>query len=313
MDLWSLGVILYELFVGQPPFYTTSIYTLIKQIVREPVRYPEGMSPHFLHFLQVRACGACALVLWVATLGRAAACSRWRRAALLLTRSHASPCCHSPPRGPQGLLEKQPSLRLDWPALLDHPFLAETAEDKQRAEREAAREAASRAVDAGATPTLASRVQGGAAGAGQASETPQIRGLPGAEGQRRRAERQKQQEQQEQQVVAAEQRLRQQQQQQQRLQVMPGPFQAQAELHGGEGQQWPYKQGSTLQGPFQQAAQQAAQHAAQQAQQHAQQLREQQAAAQQQVQQQAQQQQQNQVPSARGTSGRLPQTAYRSS
>lgn len=26
VDLWSLGVILFELYVGQPPFYTNSIY-----------------------------------------------------------------------------------------------------------------------------------------------------------------------------------------------------------------------------------------------------------------------------------------------
>lgn len=57
----------------------------------------------------------------------------------------------------QGLLEKQPSLRLDWPQLLDHPFLAETAADKERAAREAALEA--QKADAQATPTLQSRVQ----------------------------------------------------------------------------------------------------------------------------------------------------------
>ena len=34
-----MGVILYELFVGQPPFYTNSIYTLIHLIVKDPVKY----------------------------------------------------------------------------------------------------------------------------------------------------------------------------------------------------------------------------------------------------------------------------------
>ncbi|KFP90124.1 Serine/threonine-protein kinase 36, partial [Apaloderma vittatum] len=51
-DLWSVGCILYELFVGTPPFYTTSIFQLVSLIVKDPVKWPEAISPVFKSFLQ---------------------------------------------------------------------------------------------------------------------------------------------------------------------------------------------------------------------------------------------------------------------
>lgn len=46
-DLWSVGCILYELAVGTPPFYTTSIFQLVSLILKDPVRWPTIISPCF--------------------------------------------------------------------------------------------------------------------------------------------------------------------------------------------------------------------------------------------------------------------------
>ncbi|XP_040842458.1 serine/threonine-protein kinase 36 [Ochotona curzoniae] len=51
-DLWSVGCILYELAVGTPPFYTTSIFQLVSLILKDPVRWPSTISPCLKNFLQ---------------------------------------------------------------------------------------------------------------------------------------------------------------------------------------------------------------------------------------------------------------------
>ncbi|EDL00345.1 serine/threonine kinase 36 (fused homolog, Drosophila), isoform CRA_d, partial [Mus musculus] len=51
-DLWSVGCILYELAVGTPPFYTTSIFQLVSLILKDPVRWPSTISSCFKNFLQ---------------------------------------------------------------------------------------------------------------------------------------------------------------------------------------------------------------------------------------------------------------------
>jgi fused-like protein len=51
VDVWALGVILYELYHGKPPFFTNSIYKLVQMIVNNPITWPEQISPLFKSFL----------------------------------------------------------------------------------------------------------------------------------------------------------------------------------------------------------------------------------------------------------------------
>ncbi|KAL3311673.1 Serine/threonine-protein kinase 36 [Cichlidogyrus casuarinus] len=73
-DLWALGCILYELYVGYPPFNTDNFIKLVNMINETEVKWPDGMSPEFSDFLK-------------------------------------------------GLLRKDAKARLQWPSLLNHPFV----------------------------------------------------------------------------------------------------------------------------------------------------------------------------------------------
>ena len=51
IDIWSLGIILYELYYGKPPFFTNSIYKLIQMIVNSSITWPDPISEQFKNFL----------------------------------------------------------------------------------------------------------------------------------------------------------------------------------------------------------------------------------------------------------------------
>lgn len=44
VDWWTLGVLLYEMMTGLPPFYDENVNTMYQRILRDPLRFPEDMG-----------------------------------------------------------------------------------------------------------------------------------------------------------------------------------------------------------------------------------------------------------------------------
>ena len=48
----ALACILYELFIGEPPFFADGLYRLIDMVVHNPVRWPSEFPPLLRDFLE---------------------------------------------------------------------------------------------------------------------------------------------------------------------------------------------------------------------------------------------------------------------
>jgi len=51
-DLWSFGIVLFELVTGKPPFLANTFVELSEMIQRDPVKFPQGLGEHLVSLLQ---------------------------------------------------------------------------------------------------------------------------------------------------------------------------------------------------------------------------------------------------------------------
>lgn len=77
VDLWSLGVLCYELLVGKPPFETESNSETYTRITKVDVRYPSFMSEGAKDLISKVSTGGMFFVSFFYLVSRKSVLCRW--------------------------------------------------------------------------------------------------------------------------------------------------------------------------------------------------------------------------------------------
>jgi serine/threonine protein kinase len=56
VDWWNLGMVLFEMLTGLPPWYTTDKSVLFERIRTAPIKFPLYLTRSAAHFMHVRSC-----------------------------------------------------------------------------------------------------------------------------------------------------------------------------------------------------------------------------------------------------------------
>lgn len=63
VDWWTLGVLLYEMMTGLPPFYDENTNEMYRKILQDELRFPDDMSAEARSLLRGVSCVFCHIII----------------------------------------------------------------------------------------------------------------------------------------------------------------------------------------------------------------------------------------------------------